>query len=132
MNVAWFFVAFAICIGFFILLAIGFVFLIIFIGKRGIAPARQNQLEEIIEEWADDKGYELLEARRVTSRDHPFADRFGFGFGKKPAMVQEIEVRDRKGRVRRGWAYIRVRMAGTSGTAFGGFVRDSLEVAWED
>jgi hypothetical protein len=78
--------------------------------------------------------HELLAVSALASRDHPFADRFGFGFRKKAAVVKRIKVRDRRGRVRRGWVYVRIRLgAGPRGVpAFAGFLPESLEVAWEN
>jgi hypothetical protein len=93
------------------------------------AAIGSNKLRPILEDWADDHDLELLEIDDAVPRDHPFADRFGSGFGKKPALVRSFEVRDRKGRIRRGWVYIRMRMAHGG---FGGFVLDSLEVEWDD
>jgi hypothetical protein len=106
---------------------IGFVFLLIFLGRAN-RTARMQQVEDIVRDWTEQHGYELLSMGEEGLRNSPFADRFGFGFGKKPAIVRSIEARDPKGRVRRGWIYIRARFAGPRG--FSGFLPDTLEVAW--
>jgi hypothetical protein len=111
----------------FVLAAIGFAALIIVLGRRQ-AATRAREVEAWIEDWADEEGYELLAVREADD-DHPFADRFGFGAGRRPGVVRAIKVRDRKNEVRRGWVYIAARRVGGR---YRGFDRDSLEVAWED
>jgi hypothetical protein len=103
---------------------------IFLLGKNVVAPMRQRQLESIIDDWARERGYELVGVRELPSRDHPFADRFGAGFGKGPAVVKYFEVRKGRGKVRRGWAYVRARLAGRGG--YSGFRPESLEVAWDE
>jgi hypothetical protein len=123
-------IVFVVCLGLGLLFIVGFgVFLILFAGRRVVAPMHQRQLRSIIEDGMAERDYELLEVTDETSRDHPFADRFGFGFGKRPAVVKRIEARDRAGRTRRGWAYVR---AWVTGMGHSGFIPESLEVAWED
>jgi hypothetical protein len=106
---------------------IGIVALIFFLAKAN-RSARLGQVESIVRNWTEQHGYELLSIGEEGIHDSPFADRFGFGFGKKPAIVRSIEARDRQGRVRRGWIYLRARQVGPRG--FGGFLPDTLEVAW--
>jgi hypothetical protein len=117
-----------ICFGVFIVAAVAFVAVLIFVARRGVGPGTV-QLQRIIEDWAEEHDYELLDVAEERSRDHPFADRFGFGFGKAPAVVRRIKVRTRKGRVRRGWVYVRARLGGRG---YSGFQPETLEVAWED
>src|SRR5436190_11246985 len=107
-----FVIGMAVCLGASVLLIVGGGFLIFYLGKKVVAPMRQRQLEAAVEDWADDHGYELLEITEVESRDHPFADRFGFGFGKTPGVVKCVEMRNRKGRIRRGWIFVRARFTG--------------------
>src|SRR5438067_13210938 len=91
-------VVFAVCLGLGLLFIIGFgVFLILFAGRNVVAPMRQQQLRSIIENGLAERGYELLEVADETSRDHPFADCFGFGLGKRPAVLKRIEARDPAG-----------------------------------
>jgi hypothetical protein len=118
-----------VCGGFTVLLFIGGALLIFYLGKNVAAPMRQRQLQGIVEDWAHDHGYEVLEIRAVESRDHPFGDRFGFGFGKTPGVVKAVEMRDRKGRVRQGWIFVRVWISGRGSS---GFVPGSLEMVWDD
>jgi hypothetical protein len=117
-----------ICFGIFAVAAVAFVAVLVYMSRRGIGQGA-SQLQTIIEDWADEHDYELLDVAEERSRDHPFADRFGFGFGKAPAVVRRIKVRTRKGRVRRGWVYVRARMVGGR---YGPFLPETLEVAWED
>jgi hypothetical protein len=119
-------IGFMICLGVTVILLAGGAALIFFLSKSVVGPWNSGQLDSIIEDWAQDEGYEIVDIWEVRGRDHPFADRFGFG--KKPAVVRQIEVRDRKKRLRRGWVYVRARFAGTG---YSGFLSDSLEVAWE-
>jgi hypothetical protein len=118
-----------VCFGAFLLAVVVFAGLLIFIARQGVGVGA-SQLQTIIANWAEEHDYELLDVSEVRSRDHPFADRFGFGFGKAPAVVRRVKVRTRKGRVRRGWVYVRARMP--VGGFGGGFRPETLEVAWED
>jgi hypothetical protein len=111
----------------FALALVGFVALLFFLGKAN-RSARLQQVESIVRNWTEQHGYELLNISEEGIRNSPFADRFGAGFGKRPAIVRSIEAKDPKGRVRRGWIYIRARFAGPRG--FSGFLPDTLEVAW--
>ena len=116
------------CFGVFLLAAVVFAGLLIFIARQGVGVGA-SQLQTIIANWAEEHDYDLLDVSEVRSRDHPFADRFGFGFGKAPAVVRRIKVRTRKGRVRRGWVYVKARLGGRG---YSGFRPETLEVAWED
>jgi hypothetical protein len=124
-----FIIGMVLCAGFAVLLLVGGGLLIYYLGKGVIGPMRQRQLQRIVEDWADERGYELLEISDLESRDHPFADRFGVGFGKTPGMVKCVEMRDRKGRVRQGWVFVKARV---SARGYSGFEPSSLEVAWDD
>jgi hypothetical protein len=104
--------------------------LILFVGSRAVKGQSNREIESILNDWAEGQGFELLQVGGRDPHGSPFADRFGFGFGKRPAIVQSIEVRDRKGRTRHGWAYVQARMAGRGG--YSGFLRDTLEVRLED
>lgn len=114
----------------FIALAIGIGVAVFFMHRRRIMgaigiPARAVA---ILEEWAGDEGYELLKAEWPKDlHDHPFTDRFGAGFGKRPAIVLVINVRTPEGETRRGWAYLQYQ---------GIYMRilrpDSLEVIWDE
>jgi hypothetical protein len=107
---------------------VGIAFLIIR-GSKGAGGAHGHELRALVEDWADDHGFEVLEVGATVTGRHPFQDRFGFGFGKRAAVVRDVEMRDREGRVRQGWVYVRVRMANR---AFAGYDAGSLEVAWDD
>jgi hypothetical protein len=111
-----------------IALVVGGIGLILFLARNVTGPLNRKQLQSIIEDWAEEEGYELQEVLAVHSRNHPFADRFGFGLGKRAGVIKEIEVRDRKGRLRRGWVWIQAR---STGRGYSGFLPNSLEVAWE-
>jgi hypothetical protein len=106
---------------------IGIVALIFFLSKAN-RSMRLQEVESVVRDWAEQHGYELLGLREEGIQNSPFADRFGFGLNQKPAIVRSIEARDRKGRLRRGWIYLRARYAGRGG--FRGFLPDTLEVAW--
>ena len=85
------------------------------------------QAVAILENWAADEGCELLKADWLEDRrDHPFADRFGVGWGKRPAIVLVVKVRTPQGQVRQGWAYLQYR-----GLRSRTLLPDSLEVAWD-
>jgi hypothetical protein len=122
-----FVIGLVLCFGFTILLIVGGGLLIFLLGKKVTGPMRQRQIETMVQDWAEDHGYELVEISDLDSRDHPFADRFGFG--KTPGLVKCVEMRDRKGRPRNGWIFIKARL---SGRGYSGFVPGSLEVAWDD
>jgi hypothetical protein len=124
-----FVIGIVLCVGFTVLLLVGGGLLLFYLGKNVSGPLIQRQIESIVEDWADEHSYELLEIGDVRSREHPFADRFGFGLGKTPGIVKEVEMRDRKGRLRRGWIFLKARWAGKG---YSGFVPGSLEVAWDD
>jgi hypothetical protein len=122
-----FFIGMLLCAGLSVLLLVGGGLLIFFLGKNVVGPARQRQLQGMVEEWGRERGYELLGISDCVSRAHPFADRFGFG--KTPGMVKCVEMRDRNGRVRRGWIYVKAQF---TGKGYSGFVPNSLEVALPD
>ena len=131
MDVLTFFIiGLIVCFGAFALLLIGGVVLIFFLGKGVVGPARQRQVRSLVEDWAREHDYELLEIGDLDSRDHPFADRFGFGFGKTPGIVKCITMKDPRGRVRRGWVYFKGRLTARGG--YSGIVPESLEIAWGD
>jgi hypothetical protein len=122
----------AACGGVFVLFVgifVGLAFLLKRTSKALAITPHSKELRALVEDWADEEGYEVLEVGTTVTGQHPWADRFGFGFGKKPAIVRDVEMKDRKGRVRQGWVYVRIRMFGR---AFAGYVADSLEVAWDD
>jgi hypothetical protein len=85
-----------------------------------------TQAVGILEDWAADEGCELLKADWPEDRRHPFADRFGVGLGKQPAIVLAVKVRTRHGDVRRGWAYLR------QGYLPPRLLPESLEVVWDE
>lgn len=124
---ALFIIGLIVCFGAFALLLVGGIALIFFLGKGVVGPMRQRQVESLVEDWAREHDYELLEVSDLDSRDHPFADRFGFG--KTPGIVKCIKMRDARGLVRRGWVYFRGRV-GPRG--YSGIIADSLEIAWGD
>src|SRR5262249_51397518 len=111
----------------FLLGLIGIIALIFFLSKAN-RSLRLHEVDSIVRDWAEQHGYELLGLSEEGIQKSPFADRFGFGFDKKPAIVRVIEARDPKGRVRRGWIYLRARFAGRGG--YRGFLRDTPGVAW--
>jgi hypothetical protein len=120
------------CCGTFLFIGGGIGALIYFLSRRNRA-AQASEFSDLLEEWAERNGYQVLRIGQRAKGGHPFADRFGFGVGKKPATVFEVEMRDRRGHRRLGWAYVRIRLqAGPRGPAFGGYIRDSLEVAWDE
>lgn len=65
---------------------VGTAVLLLLTRRAGFSPAA-NQAIPIIERWARSHGYEVLKNEPYLGRDHPFADRFGFGLGKMPAVV---------------------------------------------
>ncbi len=107
----------------------GSIALVVYLVLRSRRPGGSGSLERIIEDWAEENGYEVLEISTAIDDDHPFADRFGAGFGKRPGVVRYIEVRTRKGRKRGGHVYIAARL-GPGG--YSGLRPASLEVVWDD
>jgi hypothetical protein len=103
---------------------VGLVFL-----ARSLGSVRHRQVQSLLEDWAEENDYELLDVQPAGTRDHPFADRFGFGLGKRPGIVQRIKVQDRRGRVRRGWMYI---AAAFTGRGYSGFLPRTLEIVLDD
>jgi hypothetical protein len=99
---------------------------IYFLNRRVVVPAiGGGKAESIIERWVEEHDAELLEVKRILHRNHPFADRFGFGLGKWPGVVYFVEVRTRKGRERSGWVYMRV-------GPFAVPLASSLEIRWDE
>ncbi|HJZ89237.1 MAG TPA: hypothetical protein VKE40_00090 [Gemmataceae bacterium] len=98
-------------------------------GSRKVAGAALNaQVEETIEDWAEDHGYELLGLREADARDNPFTGRYGNWGGKRPGIVMRVKIRDRDDRVRRGWILLLARGA----VVYLGYDPGTLEVEWED
>ncbi len=112
----------------FVVVVVGSIAALVFFLVRHAAGSG-DRLRAILAGWAENRGYELVEVGDASGRDHPFKDRFGFGFGKRPAVVRHIEVRDERGRERQGWVYLPMRMVGRS---FAGYLTNELEVAWAD
>jgi hypothetical protein len=121
----YFAVGMLVCFGFAVILfiagGVGLYFL-----SRSVGSVRHRQVRSLLEDWAEDRDYEVLDVQPAGTRDHPFADRFGFGFGKRPGIVQRIKVRDRRGRVRRGWMYLGAQVTIRGG--YSGFLPNTLEV----
>jgi hypothetical protein len=113
-----------------VVLGVGVTALIIVIyrfNRRVMIPAiggSAGKAEAIMNDWAAEHDYQLLDLIRVTERRHPFADRFGVGWGKWPGVVYFVEVRTRKKRTRTGWVYMRI-------APFGIPLRETLEVLWD-
>ena len=122
-----FLVGFVICAFVGVAAVVGGAIYLIFTARSTLLPG-PGQIGAIIEEWARTHGYEVLRIDPVSGRDHPFADRFGAGFGKRPAVVRAVEVRTPAGRRRKGWVYIAAR----GYHAGAGFRPESLEVAWAE
>jgi hypothetical protein len=129
----WFFIiGLVICAGVVAAFIAGIVFLVFFILRHNVG-AGTAKLRAVVEDWAEDHGYEVLNISSDVPSDHPFKDRFGFGFGKRPAIVRAVEMRGRNGRIRHGWLYVQARLGGgRHGGGLTGFIPESLEVAWED
>ena len=110
----------------------GFVLLVFFMLRHNVG-ASSAKLREVVEDWAEDHGYEVLDISNDAPPDHPFKDRFGIGIGKRPAMVRAVEMRNRKGQTRHGCIYVQARLgAGRHGMGLTGFIPESLEVVWDD
>jgi hypothetical protein len=113
---------------FLIFLAVGIGLVVYLMNRRRIMGALgpPAQAVSILEEWAADEGHDLLKVDWPQDRQaHPFADRFGAGWGKRPAVVLAVEVRTRAGTVRRAWAYIQFR-----GYRSRTLLPETLEVVW--
>jgi hypothetical protein len=114
----------------FIALAIGIGLAIYLVYRRRIMGALgpPAQAVSILEDWAHGEGCELLKVDWSDDRrDQPFADRFGAGWGKRPAIVLVIKVRTPEGAVRRGWAYLQFRSVRSRV-----LLPETLEVAWDE
>jgi hypothetical protein len=137
-------IGFVVFMGILIAAMIGLFALIVFVGMGANKSRTAGQFRSILEDWAARQGLEVLQITDAAALNHPFADRFGFGFNKRPAVVKRIELRNRSGQVRRGWAYVQsnftpggaanVLHVGSNGARFmvnGDFLPETLEVAWE-
>jgi hypothetical protein len=111
---------------FLVLLIIGGGILIFTVGARAVKGISSKEIESILQAWADEHGYQLLQIGGRDPREGPFGDKFGFG--KRPGIVKSFEAQDKKGNVRQGWAYLAARMGGRG---YSGFKRESLEVRWD-
>jgi hypothetical protein len=146
MDSAFLLVVFAVVafIGVLIAAMIGLFVLIVFVGVGANKSRTTGQFRAILEDWAARHGLEVVQISDAAALNHPFADRFGFGFDKRPAVVKRIELRNRSGQVRRGWAYVQsnftpggaanVLHLGSNGARFmanGDFLPETLEVAWD-
>jgi hypothetical protein len=78
-----------------------------------------SRSRSLLEQWAADNGFEILEREYRTFRRGPF-----FWTSSKNQAVYHVKVRDREGNVRSGW----VRCGGW----FLGLLSDQTEVRWED
>jgi hypothetical protein len=122
-------IGFALCFVFVALVFVAFALLIVYLGKNVVGPMNLEHLDRIIEDWAEDEGYEVVGIREVRGRDHPFRDRFGWGRRGPVGVVRQVKVRDKDGAVRRGWVFVKARL-GPHG--YSGFQPGSVEVVWED
>jgi hypothetical protein len=111
------------------LLVVAALWIFLVRGSRKVAGAAINaQVEEAIEDWAEDHGYEVLGLSEADPRENPFAGRYGNWGGKRPGIVMRVKVRDRNDRVRSGWILLLARGA----VVYLGYDSGTLEVAWED
>ena len=78
-----------------------------------------SRSRSILENWADQNGYQILERDYRNFFKGPF-----FWVCSRQQTVYHVKVRDREGRVRSGW----VRCGGW----FTGLWSDKAEVRWED
>lgn len=73
----------------------------------------------IIENWAADNGYRLIDARAPFINRGPF-----FWTTSRGQTVYRVSVEDKSGQTRRGW--------GRCGNWLGGLLSDQIEVRWDD
>jgi hypothetical protein len=117
-------VGFAVCFGLlFLAIVLGGV-LIVFFGIR-LGAHRQSQVQKMLEEWAQDNGYELLKVGGESAKASPVGRRL---MARGPGLVQSVEVRDRNGRVRQGWMFIKAQKVGAH---YSGFRPETFEVVFE-
>jgi len=80
---------------------------------------RFTRSKSIVEKWAEQNGYEILESDYRMLARGPF-----FWRSSEEQAVYHVKVRDGEGRIRTGW----VRCGGW----FLGLFSDKTEVKWED
>jgi hypothetical protein len=108
----------------FLVLAAGFIVLIVFIGKK-MGAQRSKDMERYVEDWLAEDGYELVRISEEGVKDSPFAGRRPY----RPGVVRAIKAKDRRGRVHRGWVFFPAR-PGARG--YSGFRLEAMEVEWEE
>ena len=98
----------------------GVLMVVLFIGIAVFAFFLSfSRSESVLDEWANENGFEILESEYRTFFRGPF-----FFRSSKGQTVYRVKVRDRDGRVRSGW----VRCGGW----FLGLLSDKAVVDWDD
>jgi hypothetical protein len=82
---------------------------------------RSGRTDRMLAAWAEENGFAILKKGGRNPLNSPFKARVVAG---EPTAIVFIEIRDRKGRSRKGW----VRLGGW----YTGLLSDQVEVRWEE
>ena len=121
-----------ICVGMVVACIVGIILFVVFIYRYNVKTSNAK-LRAVIEDWAEDHGYQVLNISSDPPAEHPFRDRIGFDLDQRSAMVRSVEMRDQHDQIRHGWLYVQARLGGGwHGGGLTGFIPESVEVAWKD